>query len=88
MLPSQLEAFSLAALEALAAKTPVISTNSGGTPELIIHNENGMLSNVGDVEDMANNAMFILKDECILNKFKESAYIHSKKFNIESILTK
>ena len=66
LLPSKTESFGLAALEAMAAKTPVISTNTGGLPEVNIHGETGFLSNLGDVKDMAMNAISILKDDVVL----------------------
>ena len=62
LLPSETESFGLAALEAMAARTPVISTNSGGLPEVNIQGVTGFLSNVGDTDDMAKNGIFILKD--------------------------
>lgn len=86
LLPSKTESFGLAALEAMAAKTPVISTNTGGLPEVNIHGETGFLSNLGDVIDMAKNAITILKDDDVLNKFKNNAKDHAKKFSLENIL--
>jgi len=86
ILPSETESFGLAALEAMAAKVPVISTNSGGIPEVNIHGFSGYLSNVGDVEDMAKNAISILKDDATLAKFKANAYEQAKKFEITKIL--
>ncbi|WP_456423823.1 N-acetyl-alpha-D-glucosaminyl L-malate synthase BshA, partial [Lutibacter sp.] len=62
LLPSETESFGLAALEAMAARTPVISTNSGGLPEVNVHGVTGFLSNVGDTDDMAKNGIYILKD--------------------------
>ncbi|WP_299013470.1 N-acetyl-alpha-D-glucosaminyl L-malate synthase BshA [uncultured Polaribacter sp.] len=86
LLPSQTESFGLAALEAMAAKSAVISTNTGGLPEVNIHGETGFLSNLGDVEDMAKNAIAILKDDATLTRFKENAKLHTKKFSLETIL--
>lgn len=86
LLTSETESFGLAALEAMAAKIPVISTNSGGLPEVNKHGFSGYMSNVGDVEDMAKNAISILKDDDALNKFKENAYEQAKKFDILKIL--
>lgn len=86
ILPSQSESFGLAALEAMAAKTPVISTNTGGIPEVNESGVSGFLSNVGDVEDMANNALKILNSEESLMKFKEGAYQQANKFDIKAIL--
>jgi N-acetyl-alpha-D-glucosaminyl L-malate synthase BshA len=86
LLPSESESFGLAALEAMAAKVPVISTNTGGIPEVNIHGFSGYLSNVGDVEDMAKNALAILKDNNTLNQFKNAAYQQAQQFDIHKIL--
>lgn len=86
MLPSETESFGLAALEAMACQVPVISTNTGGLPELNINGVTGFMSNVGDIEDMARNALTILKDEQTLSKFKQQALIHARTFDIREIL--
>lgn len=86
ILPSATESFGLAALEAMAAKVPVISTNTGGIPEVNEHGFSGYLSNVGDAEDMAKNALAILKDDNTLNTFKENAYTQAQQFDIKKIL--
>ncbi|MCW3083702.1 MAG: N-acetyl-alpha-D-glucosaminyl L-malate synthase BshA [Bacteroidetes bacterium] len=86
LLTSETESFGLAALEAMASHVPVISTNSGGLPEVNVHGYSGYLSNVGDVEDMAKNAIHILKEDATLKQFKENAYEQAKKFDIAAIL--
>ena len=86
ILPSETESFGLAALEAMAAKTPVISSNTGGLPEVNVHGVTGFLSDVGAVDDMAINSLKILKNNTILLKFKQNAFKHAKKFGIENIL--
>jgi len=86
ILPSENESFGLAALEAMACKVPVISSNVGGLPEINIHGETGFLSEVGDVEDMGNNALKILKDPETLERFKENALAQAKRFDIDNIL--
>lgn len=88
LLPSETESFGLAALEAMAAKTPVISTNTGGLPEVNTQGVTGFLSNVGDVDDMAKNAMYILEDEERLLEFKNNAYEAAHQFSIDKILPK
>jgi N-acetyl-alpha-D-glucosaminyl L-malate synthase BshA len=85
LMPSEKESFGLAALEAMACEVPVISSNTGGIPELNIHGETGFLSNIGDVEDMTRNALFIL-DKSNLPKFKANALARAKQFDISRIL--
>lgn len=88
LLPSETESFGLAALEAMAGHTPVISSNTGGLPEVNIHGVTGFLSNVGDVKDMAKNAIYVLSDEVRLEKFKQQAFDSAHQFSIETILPK
>lgn len=86
ILPSETESFGLSALEAMASHVPVISTNTGGLPEVNVKGYSGFLSNVGDVEDMAKNAIYILSDEMRLQQFKANAYAQAQKFDMQSIL--
>jgi len=86
LLPSETESFGLAALEAMAWSIPVISSNSGGLPEVNFEGISGYLSNVGDTDDMAKNALRILKDDVILAEFKNNALLVAEKFDIENIL--
>lgn len=86
LLPSESESFGLAALEAMAANTAVISTNTGGLPEVNVLGVTGYLSNLGDVDDMAKNALAILKDDETLMRFKKNAKEHTKQFSLENIL--
>ena len=86
LLPSQTESFGLAALEAMAARTPVISSNSGGLPEVNLQGITGFLSDVGNVTEMAENAIKILKSDKELSNFKNRAKEHSEKFTLEQIL--
>jgi L-malate glycosyltransferase len=85
IMPSEKESFGLAALEAMACEVPVISSNTGGLPELNINGKTGFLSNVGDVDDMVKNALFILKEEN-LPVFKKNALERAKDFDINKIL--
>jgi glycosyltransferase involved in cell wall biosynthesis len=86
LLPSETESFGFAALEAMAAEAAVISTNTGGLPEVNINGVTGYLSNIGDVEDMAANALKILQDDATLLQFKMRAKKHAKQFSIKNIL--
>jgi glycosyltransferase involved in cell wall biosynthesis len=86
ILPSETESFGLAALEAMACQVPVISTNTGGLPELNVQGVTGFMSNVGDVDEMAKNAVYILGDDKRLAQFKQQALAHAKKFDIEKIM--
>ncbi|PWB22896.1 N-acetyl-alpha-D-glucosaminyl L-malate synthase BshA [Flavobacterium sp. HTF] len=88
LLPSETESFGLAALEAMACGVPVISSNSGGLPEVNFDGFSGYLSNVGNVEEMAENALKILKDDAVLNQFKANALEVARKFDIKNILPK
>jgi N-acetyl-alpha-D-glucosaminyl L-malate synthase BshA len=86
LLPSQSESFGLAALEAMACAVPVISSDTGGIPEVNKHGVSGFLSNVGDVEDMTKNALYILQNEDVLKTFKTNARIEASKFDIHNIV--
>ena len=86
LLPSETESFGLSALEAMAMRVPVISTNSGGLPEVNLQGKTGFLSNVGNVNEMAENALKLLTNEALFNQFKLNAFNQAKKFDIEKIL--
>ena len=86
LLPSETESFGLAALEAMMHRVPVISSNTGGIPEVNVDGVTGYMSNVGDVDDMALNALKILKDDETLNRFKDNAEKEAHKFDIVNIL--
>jgi L-malate glycosyltransferase len=85
LLTSEKESFGLAALEAMACEVPVISSDAGGIPEVNINNVTGFISKIGDIEDMAKNALFIL-DEENLPRFKAGALHQAQQFDIEKIL--
>ena len=87
IMPSEKESFGLAALEAMACEVPVISSNVGGLPELNIQGKTGFLSNVGDVADMAKNAIFIL-DNANLETFRTNALNRAKEFDSNHIVPK
>ena len=86
LLTSETESFGLAALEAMACEVPVISTNTGGIPEVNVEGITGFLSDVGDIESMAKNALYILSDDSILKTFKSNALKQAQSFHIDKIL--
>lgn len=86
LMPSSSESFGLAALEAMACRVPIISTNIGGLPELNEQGVTGFLSNVGDIDEMSKHAIHILEDCDRLEQFKQAAYEHAQKFEISKIL--
>ncbi|MGV3764066.1 N-acetyl-alpha-D-glucosaminyl L-malate synthase BshA [Parapedobacter sp.] len=86
LIPSGSESFGLAALEAMACKVPVISSNSGGLPELNVDGVTGFLSEIGDVDDMAAHAIHILEDCDRLQQFKEAALNRAKDFQLANIM--
>ncbi len=85
LMPSEKESFGLAALEAMACEVPVISSNAGGLPELVQDGINGFVSPIGDVKQMTEKALFILKDEN-LPVFKQKALARAQEFDITNIL--
>jgi len=87
LMPSEKESFGLAALEAMACEVPLISSNSGGIPELNVHGVTGFMSDAGDLDDMAKNALHILSGDNLAT-FKTNALARAKKFDISIILPK
>ncbi|MDP2160150.1 MAG: N-acetyl-alpha-D-glucosaminyl L-malate synthase BshA [Flavobacterium sp.] len=86
LLPSETESFGLAALEAMACSVPVISSNTGGLPEVNSNGVSGFLSAVGAIEEMANNAITILENDDTLHNFKVNAFKTAQKYDIKEIL--
>jgi N-acetyl-alpha-D-glucosaminyl L-malate synthase BshA len=84
IMPSEKESFGLAALEAMACEVPVISSNTGGLPELQINGVTGYMSNVGDIKDMVEKSLFIL-DDANLPKFKSQALERAKQLDIHVV---
>ncbi len=86
VIPSANESFGLAALEAMACEVPVLSSNAGGLTEVNIHGVTGFVSNVGDVDDMAANAIKLLGNAEMLQEFRKNAFEQAQKFDIDNIL--
>ena len=86
LLPSEKESFGLAALEAMALKVPVISTNIGGLSELNINGNSGYTSDIGDIDSMASNAIKILSDKSLKKKYSSQAFENAKKYDIKKII--
>ncbi len=86
ILPSENESFGLAALEAMACHVPVISSDAGGIPEVNLDGVTGFVSPVGDVEDMAANALKLLRDDELLSRFRQNAYDQARRFDVEKIM--
>jgi N-acetyl-alpha-D-glucosaminyl L-malate synthase BshA len=86
LLPSEYESFGLSALEAMAAGSPVIATNTGGIPEVVTHGINGFLSEIGDVESMSRQAIALLSNPELLQQFSNAAKEQAIKFDIINIV--
>lgn len=86
VLPSEKESFGLAALEAMATGVPVISSNAGGLAEVNIHGKSGYLSPIGDVDQMIQQGIDILKDDATLAQFKRQAKQEAARFDTRNIV--
>ncbi len=76
LLPSEKESFGLVALEAMSCEVPVIATRTGGIPEVVVHGETGYLSEVGDIADMTQNAITLLKNTELHQQFAKNGRAH------------
>jgi N-acetyl-alpha-D-glucosaminyl L-malate synthase BshA len=86
LLPSSAESFGLAALEAMASKVAVITSNAGGLPEININGETGYVENYNDVDQMSKKAISILSNRKNLEKFKNNAFLKAKEYDINKIV--
>lgn len=85
LLPSETESFGLAALEAMGAGVPVVSSNTGGLEEVNLHGVTGYTADVGDTDEMGKGAVHILEDEQRLMEFRQRARKQAEEFSIHSI---
>ena len=86
LLPSTTESFGLAALEAMASKVPVVSSNAGGLPEINIHGETGYLTDANDIKSMSDYAISILENPNVLEEFKIKAFNKAESFDINKVV--
>jgi len=85
LLPSSTESFGLSALEAMASHVPVIASNVGGLSEVVDHNKNGFLENIGDVESMAEDALSLIDNKEKMINFSNSAREKAESFSMNEI---
>ena len=88
LLTSATESFGLVALEAMAAKVPVVSSNAGGIREVNVHGVTGYLATIGDVETMANYSLKLLQNPELHQEFRNNAYERAKEFSMDTIVPK
>ena len=86
LLPSNTESFGLAALEAMASKVAIISSNAGGLPEINLHEKTGYLTEPDDVEKMSDYSISLLSNQNKLNEFKNRGFIRAEKLDINKIV--
>ena len=86
LLTSATESFGLVALEAMAAKVPVISSNAGGISEVNVHGVTGYLATIGDIETMANYSLKLLQNPEMHQEFRNNAYERAKEFSMDNIV--
>jgi len=88
ILPSITESFGLVALEAMASKNAIISTKSGGLPEINIDGITGYLSEIGDIDKMSNDIISLIENPKKLENLKDNALKNAMKYDLSKILPK
>ena len=86
VLPSEAESFGLAALEAMACGVPVVASNAGGLPELIVEGETGFLTPPGEVDAMTERALSILKDRDRAARMRRAAIERAQAFSVDKVV--
>ncbi|MBM3918976.1 MAG: N-acetyl-alpha-D-glucosaminyl L-malate synthase BshA [Sphingomonadales bacterium] len=86
LLPSETESFGLAALEAMACGVPVLSSRSGGLPEVNVDGVTGFLTDADDMQGMAQAAMRLLGDDELMQQFRLAARRQAERFDLHQIL--
>ena len=86
LLPSSAESFGLAALEAMASKVAVISSNAGGLPEINIDGETGYVEDFDNIDEMSKKAISILSNKTKLGDFKNNAFLKAQEYDINNIV--
>lgn len=87
LLPSEKESFGLVSLEAMACGVPTIGSTAGGIPELVTNGETGFLSAIGDVEEMAENAIMLLTNEPLRETFRQACLVRARNQFCNDIIT-
>ena len=86
VLPSKAESFGLAALEAMASKNAIVSSNVGGLPELNLNNKTGFTCEYSDIDQFVLSIEKLLNDDLLLERFKINAYNKAKKYDINDVV--
>ncbi len=86
LLPTESEGFSLAVLEAMAARCAVVTTDCPGNDEILVDGENGLLTQIGDVGGIAEALERLLTDDALCTRLGNAAYVTAQKFHLETMV--
>lgn len=87
LFPSENEGLGTTILDAMACGVNVVATSAGGIPEMITHQEDGLLANVGDTQQLASNVLSLARDVELRNKLRENAYKTVENFTVGNMVT-